>query len=73
MGATETVETTDVTPWDPDEPLMAHIARWRLYGYEDGNETVALCGARILGIPAPPGHEPKCGSCQRILMEYIGL
>lgn len=69
MNVTETIETTDVAPWDPDEPLVAHHAKsWWQPG---GDPYTALCGARLIGIKAPPNHEPKCSTCERLAEEYL--
>ena len=47
-------ETDTPTP-GTHGPLLAHVR-----GYTDG---VALCGARIMGIPAPEGYRHICVSC----------
>lgn len=71
MADTETIETTEIAPWDPDKPAMAHIARWRIYGQSDENDRTALCGARLIGIPAPPGYEPTCETCRFLIASYL--
>lgn len=56
MGAaTETEVAPARLDEDPDEPALAHYGR-------DGSRTVALCGARLIGVTAPPGH-PICPEC----------
>jgi hypothetical protein len=49
-------------PWDYDKPAKAHYPDLRK------NESVALCGVKLIGVPAPPSH-PLCQICQQRWLE----
>lgn len=52
-----------------DEPTVAHMADGKVW--VDGDMFTALCGARLIGIPAEPDAR-RCERCLEILKD-LGL
>jgi hypothetical protein len=51
-----------------DEILLAHMPRGKLYRGESMLD--ALCGARLMGYPAPDEH-PRCKECERQVEAFL--
>lgn len=47
-----------------DQPIIRH------WGWTH-DPLVALCGERLIGVPAPVSHPYFCEECERLHAEYI--
>lgn len=69
MEQTDTKPTADVSSGTPDQwPPVAHV--WRKTGKPIKESDVALCGAKLMGIPLPNATK-ICAKCAELLKNHV--